>query len=126
MPAATLSQITGKQFTMTEQDNTPSYKLSACDYTNTASAQGINQLRIDIIGKGGAVGLSADVDAAKQVKSSSWRCTRSAASATRPTAAGSKPTSKCSTATRSSRSPVAPTSPTDQGKQIISQLHSKL
>ena len=69
MPAATISQLTGKQFTTTEPDNTPSYQLHSCNYTSEV-AQGINQLSLDVLGKGGAVGLSADVAAAKQVKSS--------------------------------------------------------
>jgi hypothetical protein len=73
MPASRISQITGKTFTMSKEDDTPSYKLYSCSYTTDPTVGGATtaeQMDLDILGKGGAIGLQANVDAANQVKSS--------------------------------------------------------
>ena len=125
MPAATISQLTGKQFTMTKQDDTPSYQIYACDYTGTV-AQGVNQLRIDVLGKGGAAGLSADVDAAKQVNSKLTNLTPVSGIGDKAYGGGIQAGLEVLYGDTLIKLSGGTDITTDQGKQIISQLHSKL
>lgn len=64
MPAATVAQITGKQFTSAAEDDTKSYRLYACDYT--APPPTPLQLRISIIGKNGKIGYDASQHSLKE------------------------------------------------------------
>jgi hypothetical protein len=125
MPAATLSQITGKQFTATEPDNTPSYQIYACNYTSTV-AQGANQLRLDVLGKGGAAGLSGDVDASKQVNNKLTNLTPVSGIGDKAYGGGIQAGLEVLYGDTLIKLSGGTEVTTDQGKQIISQLHSKL
>jgi hypothetical protein len=125
MPAATLSQITGKQFTMTEPDSTPSYQIYSCDYTSTVP-QGANQLDLDILGKGGAVGISADVDAAKQLNNKLTQLTPVSGIGDKAYGGGIQGRLEVLYGDTLIKISGLTDVTTDQGKQIISQLHSKL
>ncbi len=125
MPAATISQLTGKQFTMTKEDNTPSYQLYSCDYTSTVT-QGANQLDLDIMGKGGAIGLSADVDAAKQTKSSLTQLAPVSGIGDKAYGGGIQAHLEVLYGDLLIKISGLTDVTVDQGKQIISQLHAKL
>jgi hypothetical protein len=125
MPPATLSQITGKQFTMTEPNNTPSYQLYSCNYTSPV-AQGANQLSLDIIGKDGAVGLSADVDAAKQVNNKLTSLTPVSGIGDKAYGGGIQGRLEVLYGDTLIKISGLTDVTTDQAKQIITQLHSKL
>jgi hypothetical protein len=124
MPPATLSQITGKQFDKTEEDNTASYQIYACDYTS--STQIGNQLRIDILGKDGAVGIDADVAAANQVKSSITALHPVSGIGDKAYGGGIEAHLEVLYGDTLIKISGGTDISTDQGKQIISQLHSKL
>jgi hypothetical protein len=126
LPPATLSQITGKQFTHTEEDNTASYGIYACNYTNDASAQGINQLRVDVLSKGGAVGLDADVAAAKQVKSSLVALHPVSGIGDKAYGGGIQAHLEVLYGDALYKISGGTDITEDQGKQIITQLHSKV
>ena len=128
MPPATLSQITGKTFQKAEADNTPSYQLYKCNYSTDPTSGGttVEQLDLDIIGKGGAVGLNADVDAASQVKSS--LTTLHPVSGIGDKAYGGGIEARLEVLYGDTLIKISGLTEIteDQGKQIISQLHSKL
>jgi hypothetical protein len=129
MPPSQISQITGKMFSKAQQDDTPSLKLFSCNYTTDPSVAGAatpEQLRLDIIGKDGGVALSADVDAAKQAGNKLTNL--SAVSGIGDKAYGGGIEARLEVLygdvliTISGLTEVS----TDQGKQIISELHAKL
>ncbi len=128
MPPATLSQITGKTFQKAEPDNTPSYQLYNCNYSTDPTSGGVTaeQLNLDILGKGGAVGLKADVDAASQVKSS--LTTLHPVSGIGDKAYGGGIEARLEVLYGDTLIKISGLTEIteDQGKQIISQLHSKL
>lgn len=64
LPAATVAQITGKQFSSAEEDDTRSYRLYACNYS--APQPTPLQLRISIVGKNGKIGYEASQDSLKK------------------------------------------------------------
>lgn len=125
MPEATISQLTGKQFTTTEPDNTPSYQLYSCNYTSTV-AQGNNQLDLDIIGNNGAIALSADVDAAKSVNNKLTNLTPVSGIGDKAYGGGIQGHLEVLYGDILIKLSGGTDVTTDQGKQIISQLHSKL
>ncbi len=124
MPPATLSQLTGEQFDKTEQDNTVSYQIYACNYTS--STQVGNQLRIDILGKGGAVGIDADVAAAKQVKSSLTTLHPVSGIGDKAYGGGIQAQLEVLYGDTLIKISGGTTITEAQGKQIITQLHAKL
>ncbi len=125
MPAATISQLTGKQFTTTETDNTSSYQLYSCNYTSTV-AQGSNQLALDIIGNNGAIALSADVDAAKSVNNKLTNLTPVTGIGDKAYGGGIQGHLEVLYGDILIKLSGGTDVTTGQGKQIISQLHSKL
>jgi hypothetical protein len=125
MPAATLSQLTGKQFTSAEPDNTPSYKLYSCNYTSTV-AQGANQLDLDVEGENGAIALSADVDAAKSVNNNLTNLTPVSGIGDKAYGGGIQGHLEVLYGDVLIKISGVTDVSTDQGKQIIGQLHSKL
>ncbi len=125
MPAATLSQLTGKQFTSAEPDNTPSYKLYSCNYTSTV-AQGANQLDVDVEGENGAIALSADVDAAKSANNKLTDLTSVSGIGDKAYGGGIQGHLEVLYGDVLIKISGVTDVSTDQGKAIISQLHSKL
>ena len=128
MPAATLSQITGKTFAKAEEDDTPSYQIYKCKYTTDPTAGGVTgeQLDLDILGKGGAVGLQANVDAANQVKSSLTALTPVSGIGDKAYGGGIEARLEVLYGDTLIKISGLTEITIDQGKQIISQLHSKL
>ena len=128
MPASRLSQITGKTFTTTKEDDTPSYKLYSCDYSTDPTVGGATaeQLDLDIVGMGGAVGLSADVDAAKQVNNKLTNLTPVSGIGDKAYGGGIEARLEVLYGDVLFKISGLTDVTTDQGKQIISELHSKL
>ena len=126
MPPATLSQLTGKQFTKTEQENTLSYGIYACNYTSDVSAQGIDQLRISVLSKGGAAGINTDVAVAKQVGNGLTNLTPVSGIGDKAYGGGVQAHIEVLYGDELIKISGATDITTDQGKQIVSQLHSKL
>lgn len=129
MPASRVSQITGKTFTMTKEDDTPSYKLYSCDYSTDPTVAGgatPEQMDLDIVGMGGAVGLSADVDAAKQVNNKLTNLTPVSGIGDKAYGGGLEARLEVLYGDVLIKISGLTEVTTDQGKQIISELHSKL
>ena len=129
MPASRISQITGKTFTMTKEDDTPSYKLYSCDYTSDPTAGGgatPEQMDLDIVGMDGAAGLSGDVDAAKQVNNKLTNLTPVSGIGDKAYGGGIEAHLEVLYGDVLIKISGVTDVTTDQGKQIISELHSKL
>ncbi len=125
LPATTLSQITGKQFTMTERDDTPSYKIYSCNYTSTVP-QGANQMDLNVVGKNGAAGFAADLDAANQSKSSLTQLKQVSGIGDKALGGGIQGRLEVLYGDVLIRISGLTEVTVDQGKQIISRLHAKL
>ncbi len=129
MPASRISEITGKTFTMTKEDDTPSYKLFSCDYTTDPTVAGgatPQQLTLDIVGKNGAIALSADVDAAKQVNNKLTNLTPVSGIGDKAYGGGLEAHLEVVYGDVLIKISGLTEVTTDQGKQIVSELHSKL
>jgi hypothetical protein len=128
MPASRISQITGKTFTMTKEDDTASYKLFSCDYTTDPTVGGATaeQMDLNVIGMGGAVGLSADIDAAKQVNNKLTNLTPVSGIGDKAYGGGIEAHLEVLYGDVLIKISGLTEVTTDQGKQIISELHSKL
>jgi hypothetical protein len=116
MPPATIARITGKPFTATQRQDTPSYKLYSCNYTD----KGYDQLNLGIEGLDASAGYGADLSVegsqAKAVSGIGDKAFSAGVLAQLEVLYGNvliKITGL-----------TAPT--TSQSKQIISQLHAKL
>lgn len=66
LPVATAASVSGEPLTVTKEDDTPSYKIYACDYKSTDGTSG---LRISVLAMDAAAGFQGDVDANKSVSS---------------------------------------------------------
>ena len=66
LPVATVASVSGEPLTITQEKDTPSYKIYTCDYT---SADGTSGLDVNVLAMDAAVGYQADVAANKTVGS---------------------------------------------------------
>jgi hypothetical protein len=129
VPASRISQITGKTFTMAKEDDTPSYKLYSCNYTTDPTAGGgatAQQLDLDIVGENGAIALSADVDAAKQVNNKVTNLAPVSGIGDKAYGGGIEAHLEVVYGDVLIKLSGGTDTTIDQSKQIISELHSKL
>ena len=67
LPVATVASVSGESLTVATEDDTLSYKIYVCDYTNSAGTSG---LRVSVLALDAAAGYDGDVQAdsgAKQI-----------------------------------------------------------
>jgi hypothetical protein len=68
LPVATVASVSGENLTQAKEDDTPSYKIYACDYSNAAGTDGLD---VSVLAEGAAPGydgaLSAAGTGAKQI-----------------------------------------------------------
>jgi hypothetical protein len=68
LPPATVKQVTGVAFDTGKPQNTPGYELFGCEYTSTSKLGA--EMVVDVTGKDGSIGYSADLSAYQSVKNS--------------------------------------------------------
>jgi hypothetical protein len=64
LPVATVASVSGEPLTVTQEQDTLSYKIYACDYT---SADGTSGLTVSVLAMDAAAGFQGDIDANKSV-----------------------------------------------------------
>ena len=64
IPAGTAASASGEAITVAKEQDTPSYKIWSCNYTN---ADGTNGFNIDVLADDAAAGYAADIQAAQTV-----------------------------------------------------------
>jgi hypothetical protein len=64
LPVATVASVSGEPITVTQEQDTPSYKIYACNYT---SADGTSGVTVSVLALDAAIGFQGDIDANKSV-----------------------------------------------------------
>jgi hypothetical protein len=64
IPAGTAASVSGEAITVATEQDTASYKIWSCNYTN---ADGTNGFEIDVLAEDAAAGYAADIQAAQTV-----------------------------------------------------------
>jgi hypothetical protein len=64
LPVATVASVSGEPITVTQEQDTPSYKIYACNYT---SADGTSGVTVSVLALDAVAGFQGDIDANKAV-----------------------------------------------------------
>jgi hypothetical protein len=70
LPAATAASISGEAITVAQEQDTPSYKIWVCNYTNAAGTGGFT---ISVLAMDASVGFSADIQANSSVSGAQYQ-----------------------------------------------------